>query len=173
MAKDNQTLGRFILDGLPPAPRGVPQVEVIFDIDANGILKVTARDKATSKEQHITISGSSNLSKDEIERMKKEAETHAAEDRKRRELIDARNQADQLLTVVEKTLKDGGDKIDTATKTGLEAKVAELKKVKDGTELDAIKKEMDSLSAEIQKVGAAMYSAKSAQEDQKPDDQKA
>ncbi len=157
MAADNKSLGRFILDGLPPAPRGVPQVEVTFDIDANGILKVTARDKATSKEQHITISGSSNLSKDEIERMKKEAEAHAEEDRKRREVVDIRNQADGLITVVEKTLKDGGDKIDVATRTNLEAKVAELKKVKDGSDIEPIKKQMDEISAEIQKVGAQMY----------------
>ncbi|OGE84104.1 MAG: molecular chaperone DnaK [Candidatus Doudnabacteria bacterium RIFCSPHIGHO2_01_FULL_49_9] len=157
MASDNKSLGRFILDGLPPSARGVPQVEVIFDIDANGILKVTARDKATSKEQHITISGSSNLSKDEIERMKKEAEAHAEEDRKRRELVDTRNQADGLITVVEKTLKDAEGKIDATAKTSLETKVAELKKIKDGTDVDAIKREMDALSQEIQKVGAAMY----------------
>ncbi len=157
MAADNKSLGRFILDGIPPAPRGIPQVEVAFDIDANGILKVTAKDKATSKEQHITISGSSNLSKEEIERMKKEAEAHAAEDRQRRELIDTRNQADQLIHVVEKTLKDAGDKVDAATKTSLETKVAELKKIKDGNDVEAIKKQMDEISQEVQKVGAAMY----------------
>jgi len=157
MASDNKSLGRFILDGLPPAPRGTPQVEVIFDIDANGILKVTAKDKATSKQQHITISGSSNLSKDEIERMKKEAEAHADEDRQRRELIDLRNQADQLVSVVEKTLKDAGDKIDAATKSSLESKAAELKKAKDGADMDAIRKHMDALSQEIQKAGADMY----------------
>jgi molecular chaperone DnaK len=109
-AADNKTLGKFILDGLPPAPRGVPQVEVTFDIDANGILTVKAKDKASGKEQHITIQGSSNLSKDEVERMKKEAETHASDDKKRREVIDLRNQADQLISVSEKTLKDAGDK---------------------------------------------------------------
>ncbi|OGE76173.1 MAG: molecular chaperone DnaK [Candidatus Doudnabacteria bacterium RIFCSPHIGHO2_02_FULL_48_21] len=160
MAADNKSLGRFILDGLPPSPRGVPQVEVIFDIDANGILKVTAKDKATSKEQHITISGSSNLSKDEIERMRKEAEAHAEEDRRRKELVDARNQADQLAAVAEKTLKDGGDKIEAGLKTSLEAKVAELKKIKEGSDADAIKKQMEAISQEIQKVGAAMYSQK-------------
>ena len=157
LASDNKSLGRFILDGIPPAPRGVPQVEVTFDIDANGILKVAAKDKASNKEQHITISGSSNLSKDEIERMKKEAEMHAEEDRKRRELIDARNQADQLIAVVEKTLKDAGDKVDAATKSALEEKVAELKKIKDGSDVDAVKKQMEAISQEIQKVGAAMY----------------
>ncbi len=173
MAADNKSLGKFILDGLPPAPRGVPQVEVTFDIDANGILKVVAKDKASGKEQHITISGSSNLSKDEIERMKKEAEAHAEEDRKRRELIDLRNQADQLASVVEKTLKDAGEKIDAATKTSLETKVAELKKTRDGNDVDAIRKEMDVLSQEIQKVGAAMYSssakASEGQAEAKPD----
>ncbi len=157
MAADNKSLGRFILDGIPPAPRGIPQVEVTFDIDANGILKVMAKDKATSKQQHITISGSSNLSKEEIERMRKEAEAHAAEDRQRRELIDARNQADQLIHVVEKTLKDAGDKVDAATKTSLETKISELKKAKDGNDLEAIKKQLDEISQEIQKVGAAMY----------------
>lgn len=167
MAPDNRSLGKFILDGIPPSPRGVPQVEVIFDIDANGILKVTAKDKATAKQQHITISGSSNLSKEEIERMRKEAEAHAEEDRARRELIDERNKADQLIGVVEKTLKDAGDpsagsgqaKIDAATKTSLEGKVAELKKVKEGSDIAAIKRQMEELSSEIQKVGTAMYSA--------------
>ena len=157
LATDNKSLGRFVLDGIPPSARGIPQVEVTFDIDANGILKVTAKDKATSKEQHITISGSSNLSKDEIERMRKEAEAHAEDDRKRRELIDARNQADQLIAVVEKTLKDAGEKVDAATKTKLTELVTELKKTKDGTDADAIKKQMEALSAEIQKVGASMY----------------
>ncbi len=157
MTADNKSLGRFILDGIPPAPRGVPQVEVTFDIDANGILKVTAKDKATSKSQNITISGSSNLSKEEIERMRKEAEAHAAEDKQRRELIDARNQADQLIHVVEKTLKDAGDKVDAKTKAELEAKIVELKKVKDGNDLEALKKQMDLISQEIQKIGAKMY----------------
>ena len=165
MAADNKSLGTFQLSDIPPSPRGVPQVEVTFDIDANGILTVKAKDKATNKENKITIQGSSNLSKDEIEKMKKEAEAHAEEDRKRRELVDARNQADQLITVVEKTLKDAGDpstssgqaKIDPALKSSLESKVADLKKAKDGTDVDAIKKQMDAISAEIQKVGAAMY----------------
>ncbi|MDP3741186.1 MAG: molecular chaperone DnaK [bacterium] len=157
MAADNRSLGRFILDGIPPSARGVPQVEVIFDIDANGILTVTAKDKATSKAQHITISGSSNLSKDEIEKMKKEAEAHAQEDRARKELIDLRNQADQLIHVVEKTLKDAGDKVDAATKTSLESHMVELKKAKDGNDVTAIRKKMDEVSQEIQKVGASMY----------------
>lgn len=166
LAADNRSLGRFILDGLPPAPRGLPQVEVRFDIDANGILKVTAKDKATGKEQHITISGSSNLSKEEIERMKKEAQEHATEDRQRRELVDARNQADQLIFIVEKTLRDSGNKVDAALKTSLESKIVELKKVKDGADADAIRKQIEEINQEVQKVGAAMY------RDQKPEDQK-
>ncbi|MDP3993388.1 MAG: molecular chaperone DnaK [bacterium] len=157
MAADNRSLGRFMLDGIPPAPRGVPQVEVIFDIDANGILKVTAKDKATGKEQNITISGSSNLSKEEIEKMRKEAEAHAEEDRKRRELVEVRNQADQLTSVVEKTLKDAGDKVDAAIKSSIEAKVEELKKLKDGNDVEALKRKLEEIGQEIQKVGAAMY----------------
>jgi len=158
-ANDNKSLGRFILDGIPPSPRGVPQVEVTFDIDANGILTVKAKDKATNKEQHITIQGSSNLNKDEIERMKKEAEAHAAEDRKRKETVDARNQADTLISVSEKTLKDAGDKAPAADKTAVEEKIKALKEVKDKDDIEAIKKAMDELSAAIQKVGAAMYQA--------------
>ncbi len=156
-ANDNKSLGRFILDGIPPAPRGIPQVEVVFDIDANGILTVHAKDKATNKEQHITIQGSSNLSKDDIERMKKEAEAHASEDKKRRETVDTRNQADTLLAVAEKTLKDAGDKAPEADRKAAEEKIAALKEVKDKEDIEAIKKALDELSAAIQKVGAAMY----------------
>lgn len=157
MAPDNKSLGRFHLDGIPAAPRGVPQVEVTFDIDANGILKVTAKDKGTGKSQDITITGSSNLKKDEIERMKKEAEAHAEEDRKRKELIEARNQADTMISVSERTLKDAGDKANAADKTAVEEKITALKGLKDGNDLDALKKAMDELSAAVQKVGAAMY----------------
>ncbi|MDB4939666.1 MAG: molecular chaperone DnaK [Candidatus Doudnabacteria bacterium] len=156
-AVDNKTLGKFILDGIPPAPRGVPQVEVTFDIDANGILTVRAKDKASGKETHITIQGSSNLSKDDIERMKQEAEAHAAEDKQRRETVDTRNQADTLLSVAEKTLKDAGDKAPEADKKDAQDKIDALKTVKDKDDLEAIKKAMDELSASIQKVGAAMY----------------
>jgi molecular chaperone DnaK len=156
-AVDNKSLGRFILDGLPPAPRGMPQVEVTFDIDASGILTVKAKDKATGKEQHITIQGSSSLSKDEVERMKTEAESHAADDRKRREVVDARNQADQLISVSEKTLKDAADKAKPEDKAEVEAKVEALKAVKDKDDVEAIKKALEELSAAIQKVGAAMY----------------
>jgi len=171
MAADNKSLGRFILDGLPSSPRGVPQVEVTFDIDANGILTVTAKDKASGKAQHITISGSSNLSKDEIEKMRKEAEMHAQDDRKRRELIDVRNQADQLIHVVDKTLKDAGDpstgsgqaKIEAGVKKSVEEKLAELRKVKDGSDVEVIKRAIETLSQEIQKVGSAMYAASAEQ----------
>ncbi len=161
-ASDNKDLGRFILDGIPPAPRGIPQVEVTFDIDANGILTVKAKDKATGKEQHITIQGSSNLNKDEIERMKKEAEAHAAEDRKRKEVADTRNQADTLISVAERTLKDAGDKAKAEDKAAAEEKIKTLKEIKDKDDAEAIKKAIQELSDAIQKVGAAMYSAPDA-----------
>ncbi len=156
-AVDNKTLGKFILDGIPPAPRGVPQVEVIFDIDANGILTVRAKDKATGKEQHITIQGSSNLSKEDIERMKKEAEEHASEDKKRRETVEVRNQADTLITVSEKTLKDAGEKAPEADRKEAQEKLDALKAIKDKDDVEAIKKALDELSASIQKIGASMY----------------
>src|SRR6185436_4295233 len=139
-AKDNKDLGRFILDGIPPAPRGMPQVEVTFDIDANGILTVKAKDKATNKEQHITIQGSSNLSKEDVERMKKEAEAHAEEDRKRKETVDMRNQADTLISVSEKTLKDGADKVKAEDKTAVEEKIKALKDIKDKDDVEGLKK---------------------------------
>lgn len=158
-AKDNKSLGHFILDGIPPAPRGTPQVEVTFDIDANGILTVKAKDKATGKENKITIQGSSNLSKDEIERMKKEAEAHAEEDRKRKETVDIRNQADTLISVSEKTLKDAGDKAKPEDKASVEEKIKALKEVKDKDDATAIKTALDALSEAVQKVGASMYSS--------------
>jgi molecular chaperone DnaK len=120
MAADNKSLGRFMLDGVPPAPRGVPQVEVTFDIDANGILNVTAKEKTTKKEQSIKITGSTGLSKDEVENIQKEAESHSAEDQKKKELIDARNIADSLVYTAEKALKDGGDKVPDDVKKGHE-----------------------------------------------------
>jgi len=157
MAKDNKSLGRFILDGIPPSPRGMPQVEVTFDIDANGILTVSAKDKATSKEQKITISGSSRLEKDETERMKKEAEQFAESDRKQKELIELRNQAEQVIYAAEKSLKDLGDKVDAATKTEVEEKVRKIKEVKDGQDAGALKKAMDDLQPALSKIGEAMY----------------
>ena len=152
-AADNKTLGRFILDGIPPAPRGIPQVEVTFDIDANGIVHVTAKDKATSKEQKITITASSGLSDEEIERMKKEAEAHAEDDKKRKELIDLKNMADALIYTAEKTLKEAGEKAKEEDKKDVEAKVEELKKVKDSEDKEVIQKAYDALSESIQKVG--------------------
>lgn len=168
MAADNKTLGRFMLSGMPPAPRGVPQVEVTFDIDANGILNVKAKDKATGKEQSITITASTGLSKDEIERMKKEAEAHAAEDQKKKELIDLRNTAETIIYTTEKMLKDAGDKVKAEDKKAIEEKMEALKKVKDGEDKEAIKKAADDLAQTAQKVGAAMYQSQQQQPPQGP-----
>lgn len=156
-AKDNKTLGRFILDGIPPSPRGIPQVEVTFDIDANGILNVSAKDKATNKEQKITITASSSLSEEEVEKMQKDAEVHAEEDKRKKELVEIKNQADSLIYSTEKTLKDAGDKVGEDDKKDIESKTEELKSVKDGEDLEAIKKAYDALGESIQKIGAAMY----------------
>lgn len=157
MAGDNRTLGRFILDGIPPSPRGVPQIEVSFDIDANGILKVAAKDKATNRTQNITIKDSSALSKEEIEKMRQEAEAHAADDRKKKSLIDLRNQADTLTYSVEKTLRDLGEKVPADVKKAVEEKIEAVKKIKDGSDESAIKAAIDDLSNEIQKIGSQMY----------------
>jgi molecular chaperone DnaK len=157
MAGDNKTLGRFILDGIPPAPRGVPQVEVSFDLDANGILNVTAKDKATNKEQKITITASSGLSKEEIEKMQKEAEIHAEEDKKKKENIEMKNQADAVVFTTEKLLKESGDKMKEDDKKELEAKLEELKKIKDGDQYEEMKKKMEELNEIAQKIGTAMY----------------
>jgi molecular chaperone DnaK len=156
-ANDNKTLGRFILDGIPPAPRGVPQVEVTFDIDANGILNVNAKDKATNKEQKITITGSSGLSDTEVEQMQKDAEKHAEEDKKKKELIESKNMADSLIYTTEKTLKDAGDKVSAEDKKDVEEKAETLKKAKEGDDAEEIKKAYDALGEAVQKVGAAMY----------------
>ncbi len=165
-AKDNKSLGQFVLDGIPAAPRGVPQIEVTFDIDANGILTVKAKDKGTGKEQHVTVQGSSNLSKEEIERMKSEAEAHAAEDKKRRETVDTRNQADQLLSMSEKTLAEAGEKASADDRKEAQEKIDALKAVKDADDIEPLKKAMDELSAAIQKVGAAMYQQQAADANQ-------
>lgn len=157
MAQDNKTLGRFMLDGIPPAPRGLPQIEVSFDIDANGILNVKAKDKATGKEQSIRIEGSSGLSKDEIERMKKDAELHEEEDRKKREEIEVKNTADTLVYTTEKTLRDIGDKVPQDIRKEIEEKTEALKKVKEGSDMDATKKASEELSAVLQKIGSEMY----------------
>jgi len=161
MCVDNKSLGRFILDGIPPAPRGIPQVEVIFDIDANGILNVTAKDRATNKEQHITISGSSNMSEADIEKMRKEAEQYAEEDKKKKEAIETRNKAESLVFQAERTLKDAGDKVKDDVKKPVQEKIDALKKLLENKDAspDDLKKGYDELSEAIQKVGAAMYQA--------------
>ena len=156
-AKDNKSLGRFILDGIPPAPRGVPQVEVSFDIDANGIVNVSAKDKGTGKEQKITITESSSLSEEEIEKMKKDAESHADEDKAKKELVEIKNMSDTLIYTAEKTLKDAGDKAKDEDKKEVEEKSKALKEVVEGEDKDAIQKAYDELSESLQKVGAAMY----------------
>ena len=157
MAKDNRTIGRFHLDGLPPAPRGVPQVEVIFDIDANGIINVSALDKATNKLQSIRIEASSGLSKEDIEKMKKEAEMNADSDRKAKEEADVVNQADSLIFQVDKQLKEFGDKLPADKKTEIEASLEELKKAHAEKNLDTIKASMDKLNAVFQAASADMY----------------
>jgi len=163
MAADNKTLGRFILDGIAPAPRGVPQIEVTFDIDANGILSVKAKDKATGKEQSIRIEASSGLSKEEIEKMKKDAEAHAEDDRKKKELIDARNMADSLVYASEKALKEAGDKVPADAKKEIEEKIGALKKIKGGDDLAAIKSATEELSRAVQKIGESLYKRQSEQ----------
>jgi len=157
MAADNRTLGRFMLDGILPAPRGLPQIEVTFDIDANGILNVSARDKGTGKEQKITITASSGLSKEEVEKMKREAESFAAEDAKRKEEIETRNSADSLAYTAEKTLRDYGDKIPTDIKQEIEKKIANVKSALQGSDVNSIRNSMQELSQAMQKVGASVY----------------
>jgi molecular chaperone DnaK len=157
LAADNKTLGRFTLDGLPPAPRGIPQIEVSFDIDANGILNVKAKDKATSREQKITITASSGLNKDEVEKMKKDAELHADEDKKKKELIETKNIAETLVYTAEKLIKDNAAKIKDEDKKNLEEKIEAVKKIKDSTDLEVIKKATEELSQAAQKIGASMY----------------
>ena len=163
MASDNKLLGRFNLDGIPPAPRGMPQVEVTFDIDANGILNVKAKDKATNKEQSIRIEASSSLSKEDIERMKKEAEAHDADDKKKKEEVEVKNTADHIMYSAEKALKDNKDKIPAEITTGVEAKITALKTAKEGTngviDIDALKKATEELSNEMSKIGEAMSKA--------------
>ncbi len=165
-AADNKSLGRFILDGIPPAPRGVPQIEVAFDIDANGILSVTAKDKATNKTQSIRIESSTGLSKEEVERMKKDAELHAEEDKRKKELVEARNMADSLVYTTEKAIRDAGDKVTADEKKPVEEAIAELNKVKNGDDLEAIKKASQALSESAQKIGEKLY--KAAQESETP-----
>ncbi|MBU1084853.1 molecular chaperone DnaK [Patescibacteria group bacterium] len=170
MAADNKSLGRFILDGIPPAPRGVPQIEVTFDIDANGILNVSAKDKATGKEQKITIKGSTGLSDDEVETITKEAEKYAEEDKLKKEKVETKNQADTLIFTAEKTLKDlsaqagGGDKIDAKDKEDIEKKIKDLKEILEKADKEELETKSKDLSEALQKVGAAMYEAQQKEE---------
>ncbi len=157
MAKDNRSLGRFILNGIPPAPRGIPQIEVSFDVNADGIITVGAKDKATSKSQSIKIEGSVGLSKEEIEKIKKEAEMYAQEDKRKRELSEVKNSAEALIYSTEKTLKDLGDKITQDEKKEIEEKIESLKKTKESDNIDEIKSKIQELSGAIQKIGEKMY----------------
>lgn len=167
MAADNRSLGRFILDGIPPAPRGVPQVEVTFDLDANGILNVKAVDKATNKEQKITITASSGLSDEEIEKMRKDAEAHADEDKKKKEGVEIRNNAEQLVLSSEKALKDAGDKVKEETRKEVQEKVDATKEALKGDDMEKVKTASGELSDTIQKVGQELYSAAAPQEEKK------
>jgi molecular chaperone DnaK len=157
MMADNKTLARFILDGIPPAPRGVPQIEVTFDINANGILSVTARDKATGKAQSVRIEATTTLSKEEVERLKEEAARYAAEDQKKKELAEARNQAESLIYVAEKSLRDIGDKISADIKEGVTRRIQELREKLNSQDIAAIKQASQQLSLELQKIGQGMY----------------
>ena len=157
MAADNKSLGKFILDGLPPAPRGMPQIEVTFDIDANGIINVTAQDKATQRSQHITITASSGLSESEVERMRREAETHADEDKKRKDLIEAKNSADNAIYTAEKALRDFGEKVPAETKSKVESEVANVKKALESDDPTRIKSAAEQLFQVVQQIGAAVY----------------
>ena len=157
MARDNRTLGRFHLDGIPPAPRGVPQIEVTFDIDANGIVNVQAKDMGTGKEQKITITASSGLSKDEVDRMMREAESHADDDRKRREEIEARNRADQAVYGAERFIKDSGDKLGASDRQAIESAIESLKKGIESNDAAAIAREMEALTQAQHKAAASLY----------------
>ncbi|HXG36205.1 MAG TPA: Hsp70 family protein, partial [Dehalococcoidia bacterium] len=159
LAKDNKSLARFILDGILPAPRGVPQIEVSFDIDANGILHVSARDKATGREQKVIVQPSTGLSKEEIERMKREAELYAEEDRRRKEEIELRNQADNLAYTAEKTLREVGDKIPAHLRSEIEDRVRRVREALAGQDVTAVRRAMDDLSYTLQQAGAAVYGA--------------
>ena len=173
MAANNKTLGRFELVGIPPAPRGVPQVEVTFDIDANGIVNVSAKDKATGKEQSIQITASSGLTKDEIDRLVKDAETHAEDDHKKRELVDARNHADTLIYSTERSIKDLGEKVDEATKTKVGESIEKLRKAMEGDDKDQIQRLSEELTSASHKLAEAMYQQASQAEGQKQDAQSA
>jgi molecular chaperone DnaK len=162
MSRDNRTLGRFHLTGLPPAPRGVPQIKVTFDIDANGIVNVSAMDMATKNEQKITITASSGLSKDEVDRMMREAESHADEDKKRKEEIDTRNQADQAAYAAERMLKDAGDKLPASDRAAIESAIGDLKTSIEQNDIAGMKRRMEALNAAQHKAAETMYRAANA-----------
>ena len=162
MAADNKSLGKFVLDGIPPAPRGVPQVEVTFDVDSNGVLNVTAKDKSTGKEQSIRIEANSGLSEEDIERMKKEAEEHSAEDEKKKELIEVRNQAEQLVYTAEKAMKEHESDIPAEVKSEIEDKIKVVNEAKDGGDKAAITTATEGLSTSLQKIGEIMQKAAEA-----------
>lgn len=159
MAADNKSLGRFNLDGIPPAPRGLPQVEVTFDVDSNGILTVKAKDKTSGKEQSIRIEGSTGLSQADIDTMKADADAHAADDAKRKGLVETKNIADQMVYTAEKALKDNGDKVGDDIKKEVEDKIGDLRKAREGDDEAAIKTASEALSAAMQKIGEAMAKA--------------
>jgi molecular chaperone DnaK len=161
-AADNKTLGRFILDGIPPSPRGIPQIEVTFDIDANGILDVRAKDRATGKEQQVRITASSMLSKTDVDKMVRDAQEHADEDRQRREEVETRNQAEALAYQAERTIRDLGDKVSSEDKAEVENKVTSIREALKGSDVDAIRSMMNSLSETLQRVSTAAYQAASA-----------
>jgi molecular chaperone DnaK len=162
MAADNKRLGQFDLVGSPPAPRGVPQIEVTFDIDANGIVNVSAKDKGTGKEQQIRIQASGGLSDTDIDKMVKDAEAHAEEDKKKKELVEAKNHGEALVHSTEKSLTDYGDKVSEADKSAIEAAVAELKSTMEGDDVEAIQAKTQALSQAAMKLGEAMYQASQA-----------
>jgi len=170
MAADNKTLAKFILDGIPPSPRGMPQVEVSFDIDANGILNVSAKDKASGKTQSVKIEASTSLSKEEVERLKNDAKMHEEEDKRKRELVDLKNTAESTVYMAEKSLKDAGDKVPADIKDGITKKVETLKSVKDGSDSEAIKKSLSELSQELQKIGQHLYGQQKPGEEPKPEE---
>jgi molecular chaperone DnaK len=176
MAGDNKTLARFILDGIPPAPRGVPQIEVSFDIDANGILNVSAKDKASGKSQSVKIEATTSLSKEEVEKLKKDAAEHAAEDQKKKELVDVKNQAESMVYLAEKSLKEAGDKVPADVKTSINKKAEDLKKSIESEDAEAVKRKTAELSSELQKIGQVLYNQKESppeggegKDDGKPD----
>jgi len=168
MAGDNRTLGRFMLDGILPSPRGLPQIEVTFDIDANGILNVKAHDKGTGREQKITIQSSSGLRKDEIEKMQQEAAAHAADDARKKEEAEVRNTADSLAYTAEKTLRDNKDKISADLNTEVEGKIAAIRSAIQANDLQAMKSATQALNESMQKIGQAVYQQQQQQQQQQP-----